>query len=583
VNAHIAVIAPRDIGWIRAAAGSMMLIDEDVATAHLVVTAPEYAAAVLAHAPGSLCVIIGEPVEAADPRIAHFIRRGIPLEHAFALLASLAGGRPYAPLLPEPDSPMAARTAQRAFVASRRLAAATDLADAEAQAVAAVIELCAADRAHCLFHDPDDGGLWSEALMRESGDDRRSTAGLVGFAARTGLMAFAERVEQDRRWVAAIDDPTGEPGGRLLVQPIASPSGAIHAILVAARGSREAAFTQADADLLARYAGLAGPFLDQLSSHRQAQEIAHEGADPEGLFRTEAVEAQGETRWGDVIRVTPMWMSRAYWLLVALLVGSAAYLWVGTVATYSSGPAVIRATARAEVVARTAGNITAVEGAPGEQVAAGAVIARLDDQNQRAALDRAEEEFDSQLRNHMLDPSDSAADGALRALRQARDAARSALEERVVRAAASGAIADMRVHPGQHVQPGDIVASLVQGEGGLEVIALLPGEDRPQLAPGMSVRLELLGYRYSYQSFQIDSVTPDVIGPSEARRVVGPEVADGLKFGGPVVLVRGRLQRDVFDSDGRTFRYHDGMLGSAEVRVRLDRILFSLFPWLKGL
>jgi biotin carboxyl carrier protein len=581
MNARIGVAAPQDFAWIRAAAGTLVI--DDIAAAQVVVTAPEYAAAVLDHAPHALLVIIGEPTPVADPRVAHFIRRGLPLEHVYALLTSLAGRSAVAPPLPEPDSPAAARSAQRAFLASRRLAAATDLADAEAHAAAAVVELCGADRAHCLFHDPDDGSLWSEARIREAGDERRSTAGLVGFAARTGLMAVADRAGHDHRWVREIDDPSGEPNQRLLVQPIASPSGAVHAVLVAVRGGRRPAFIEADGDILARYAGLAGPFLDQLSSHRQAEAIAHADAREDGLFRPEAVAAQGETRWGDVIRVTPVWMSRAYWLLVALLVGAAGYLWVGTVATYSSGPAVIRATARAEVVARTAGNITVVEGSPGEQVTPGAVLARLDDQNQRAALDRAEEEFDSQLRNHMLDPSDSAADGALRALRQSRDAARSALEERVVRAASGGTIADLRVHPGQHVQPGDIVASLVQGEGGLEVIVLLPGEDRPQLAPGMAVRLELLGYRYAYQSFQIDSVTPDVIGPSEARRVLGPEVADGLKVAGPVVLVRGRLKGDVFDADGRTFRYHDGMLGSAEVRVRLDRILFSLFPWLKRL
>jgi hypothetical protein len=177
------------------------------------------------------------------------------------------------------------------------------------------------------------------------------------------------------------------------------------------------------------------------------------------------------------------------------------------------------------------------------------------------------------------------ADAAVRQLRQARDAARAALDDRIVRATSSGTIADLRVHPGQHVQPGDIVASTAHGSGvgALELVALLPGQDRPQLAPGMPLRLELYGYRYAYQSLVIDSVSSDVIGPTEARRVLGPGVADSLPLGGPVVLVRGRLPRDVFEADGRTFRYHDGMLGVAEVRTRTDRVLFTIFPWLKRL
>ena len=579
---RIAVFAPDDMEWIRAASGSFV-IDEDIATAHVVVTTADRAAAALARAPRTPVVIIGDPGEVDDGRVVHFVRRGLPLEQLAALLTSLAGRRPSLPPLVEPETPAAARRAQSAFLASRRLAAASDLAEMESIAVAAVLELTGADRAHCLFHDPDDGSLWSEARMRDGSDDRRSTAGLVGFAARTGVPAMIDRVGRDPRWLAAIDDPSSGPDERMLVRPIASWTAEVHVVLVAVRGGRRPSFTGADAELLARYAALAVPFVEQLSSHHQAQRVLQDAGGDADLFRPEAMAAQDEARWGDVIRVTPLWMAWAYWLLVATAVVGLAYVSLGTVATYSTGPAVIRATARGDVVARTAGNVMAVERSPGERVTAGDVIARLDDQNQRAALERAEEELESQLRNHMLDPSDSVADAAVRQLRQARDAARAALEDRVVRAAAAGAIADVRVHPGQHVQPGDIMASVVRGAGGLEVIALLPGEDRPKLAPGMSIRLELQGYRYAYQSLTIESVSSDVIGPTEARRVLGPEVADSLSLDGPVALVRGRLPGDVFDADGRSFRYHDGMLGVAEVRVRLDRILLALLPWLKRL
>lgn len=581
---RIGVVAPEHIAWIRAAASTLVVADT-IAGARLLVTTADRVDKLAASVPGKPVVVVGDPTHAVDQRVAHVIRPGLSSQRLSVLLAALAGRRAHLAPPADPDTPAGLLSAERAFLVSRALAGASNLVEAEAIAVTAVVELADADRAHCLFHDPDDGSIWSEARMREEGDDRRAIAGLVGFAARTGVPARVERAGRDRRWFAAIDDPGGEPDERLLVQPIVSASGAIHVVLVAVRSGRRSPFSHGDADVLARYAALAAPFVDQLSSQHQARTSLDQSPRQSGLFRAEAGAAHEETRWGSVIRVVPPWMGWAYWLLVAVAAAVALYAAVGTVATYSSGPVVIRATARTEVVARATGNVTAVERAPGDEVAAGAVIVRLDDQAQRAAFDRAVQEFESQLRNHMLDPSDLVADASVRQLRQARDAARAALDDRIVRATSSGTIADLRVHPGQHVQPGDIVASTAHGTGAgaLELVALLPGQDRPQLAPGMPLRLELHGYRYGYQSLVIDSVSSDVIGPTEARRVLGPGVADSLPLDGPVVLVRGRLPRDVFEADGRSFRYHDGMLGVAEVRMRTDRVLFTIFPWLKRL
>jgi membrane fusion protein (multidrug efflux system) len=349
-------------------------------------------------------------------------------------------------------------------------------------------------------------------------------------------------------------------------------------VLVALRRSRRAPLGPGEASALTRFAALSAPLLDQLSVHVEGQEML-EG--DRSLFRAEARAAQVQA-WGEVVRVAPSWLSWAYWLLVVLLVGSGAFVALGSIATYSSGPAVIRSTARSSLTARTAGNIAAVPVAPGDRVEPGTVVAQLDDVDQRASVERLGREFDAQLRNHMLDGSDSAADQALRTLRLQLEQARTALDERSIRATAGGVVSDVRVRAGQHVEPGDIAASIVDGNGGLEVVALLPGEDRPQLAPGMTLRLELAGYRYAYQALAIDSVSADVIAPSEAKRVLGAEVSD-LHLGGPVVLVRGRLAGTEFEHDGKKYSYHDGMLGTAEVPVRTERILFALVPGLRRL
>lgn len=528
--------------------------------------------------PAPPIVVLGDPDALAPtvaPRVHYVLRPEAPPEHLRALLAALAGPRSRErPTLPPPRTTPEARTLEHAFVASRRLAAATDLAAAEAVLIESTLELADADRARCFFHDADDGALWSELTTDDA--PRRAVAGLVGFAARTGVGVNVARAAADPRWSRAIDGPDG-PRDHLLVWPVLDSDGASQAVLVAARDERRPAFDDAACAALARLCDLAAPLLTQLEARALAQAVLAR-APAAQLFRREAVEARQPARWGDVVRVAPAWLPAAYWLMVGLLLASVAYLALSRVSTYSSGPAVVRAATRRDASARLAGTVLAVERGVGDRVEAGAVLARLDDAAQRAAVERLTRAFEAQLRGHLLDPGDEDDTAALQRLRVELDAARDALEDRLVRSPIAGQVAELRAHPGQRVEPGDVVASLVDGEGALEVIALLPGEDRPRLAPGMELRLELDGYPYSHESIAIDSVSAAVIAPAEALRVMGAELGDGLRLGGPVVLARGRLAAPELVFDGRRLLLHDGMRGVAEVRIDEQRALFALIP-----
>jgi membrane fusion protein (multidrug efflux system) len=99
----------------------------------------------------------------------------------------------------------------------------------------------------------------------------------------------------------------------------------------------------------------------------------------------------------------------------------------------------------------------------------------------------------------------------------------------------------------------------------------------------MELRMELQGYRYAYQNLLVTDVGGEVVGPAEARRYLGDEIADAATLGGPVVLVTARLPTLTFQSEGKTRRFHDGMWGKAEVRVRSERILIALVPALRAL
>jgi membrane fusion protein (multidrug efflux system) len=540
--------------------------------------------AFLSDAPdGPPIVMVGDPEGEVDPRISYVVRAAIPDDQLQALLMALATGSALAPPVQAstPQNQDEARRMQRAFAASRKLATAADLVSTEVVAVQTVCELLDVERAYCLYYDAEHGAVWSETKQRADGDDRRAYGGMVGWTARTGLPCWAEIAGEDARFVAAIDDPDGDPASPIYVQPILGADARVHAVLVAVRRPRRPPLGQPEALMLARFSQLAAPLLDQLSIHVEGQQLLEQN-NGESIFRSEAMAiAAGPQQWGDVVRVMPSWLSWAYWLLVLLLAGTITFVSIGRVSTYSTGPAVIRSTARTSITARTAGNVGTVEVTPGEPIQQGDVIARLDDIDQRATLDRVAKEFETQLRNHMLDPEDNAADTSVRTLRLQLEQARTALDERAIRATTAGTVSDVRVHPGQHVEPGDIAAAIVDGSSGLEMIALLPGEDRPQLASNMPLRLELAGYQYVYQSLSIESVSSDVIAPSEARRVLGPEVADSLHLSGPVVVVKGKLASTSFEVDGRTFQYHDGMLGTAEVPVREERIIVALIPGLR--
>lgn len=139
----------------------------------------------------------------------------------------------------------------------------------------------------------------------------------------------------------------------------------------------------------------------------------------------------------------------------------------------------------------------------------------------------------------------------------------------------------MRVREGQHLAAGDTVATLLRAGSAPYLVALLPGSDRPQLRPGMLLRFEVTGYRYAYQQLEIEAVAEQVIGPAEARRYLGPQSADSVPLDSSVVLVRARLPAESFRVGDDVLRYHDGMSGRAEARLRSEPILVTLLPWLE--
>ena len=523
--------------------------------------------------------------ELPEGTVVHYrLHPGLSREHVRLLWSSLRGlPPPAAP--PTFDDPQRASQMTRVFDIVSAVASRHKLDEAATVLAGSVAGLVQAERVHCLFHDTDSGILWSELEDDGRDDELAASVGLAGFAARTGRLAHASRADADPRYHRTVDDPAGNGRESVLAQPVVGPDGEIHIVLVAIRSQKD--FAEDHRSLLAAVASHVAPSVHLLALRMEAESVIEAGReDGEGLFRREAIEAYvSRGRRGDVVRVLPTWVRWAYWMLLVLLAMSAVYLVVGRVDEYSVGRAVVRVSGRSDISAHAAGKVVAVDVAPGQHVEAGDVVARLYRAAEAAELERNERDLNEQLRARMLDPGDPAARQAVSSLRAEVQRARARLEERTIRAPSGGTISAVLVQPNQHVNPGDLVASLEGPDTQPSVVALMPGADRPKLTPGMSLRLELDNYRYAYQDLVIESVSDEIIGPTEARRSLGRRIADGVGIGisGPIVVVKARLPADWFKAKGKVYRYHDGMAGFAEVRTGSRRIVVALIPQLEEL
>ncbi len=303
------------------------------------------------------------------------------------------------------------------------------------------------------------------------------------------------------------------------------------------------------------------------------------------IFRKEAL-ASHETkyRWeGDLLRISPAWMTWAYRVLVGCVAVALLYSILATVNEYASGPAVIRITGQTQLTARLPGVVSSVEVKPGDRVEAGHVLVRFNDVAERDQLDKVTKEFNLQLIKRLQDPLDASTQQVLASLRAQKALAEHTLEERRLRAPHPGAVSDIRIRPGQQLNSGDKILSLLPEKAAFRLVALVPGHYRPMIKLGTRLRLEVSGYKYTYHNFIVDSMGDEIIGPNEARRYLGEELSDSVSLLGPVVLIQAHLPTKGFIAEGKAYNYYDGMQGTAEVPIRTQSVLLSLLPVLRRL
>ena len=475
--------------------------------------------------------------------------------------ASIAAPRPPPPPAPPPVASPAAAVAAIADVAIpaelatpvyglvRRLALQTELAAADRVLRVGLAELTDATTARSRFVG-DDGAPWS---LEDQGAGGPSDSVLAQIAA------------------------AGMPvcNGHILVQPIVA-AGRTVALIVLERNERLTGFglvERAIALLVAREC--AGLVHQLLGAHSERQREA--AADARSLFRPEALEShRSRGNEGALLGLSPRWIRRAYPLACALVVIALGFAVFAEVPTYSTGPVVITVDGR-DMTAPAQGTVEAIAVNPGDRVSAGQELARLYSVQEHAELEQADQEYSNALTTFLLD-FDDVAKQTLAAASAKRDRSRAVVEARTVRATDDGVVSDVRVRTGQNLMPGDRILTIVPEGADPVVVALLPGQDRPRLRPGMTLQVELKGFIKPRERVTITEVGAEVLGPDDARRMLGAQFADLVGQSGAWVLVKARLPRRTFAAQHHTYHFHNGLRGTGEVRIESKPFLVTLIP-----
>ncbi len=509
-----------------------------------------------------------------------------------------------------------ARILRNIIEASQRLAMQRELSDITGVLVNTIKDCLHADRASCLFHDADEGILWSELSRlppaNRPGDEAVSDArtpmetkrGLAGAAVRTASATSAVPAASDPRYDRELDDPLGDGSERIVCHPVvgrdADGKRQVHAVLVAVyadsadpwaddsdNGAPQSNGAPSKHDraerALATLAAHVSPIIDGVALHGEVgaaiEQIEQAQGKTSDVFVRDAIEAhQAPAQHGNVIQVTPTWLPWVYRGLLAIVAVAVIYGAIGTLSQYTSGSAVIRLGGRADVTSDVAGTVMMLGGEIGDGVRKGQVLATLYDAEESADFARLQREFELQVLAVLRAPGDEGARRALGTLSAQRRQAQARLAARAIYAPQDGTIGDILVREGQPIRPGKTIMSLVVDQAQTTLMAFFPGGDRPHLQPGLPLRLKLDSFPRAPQEFIIESVADTVVSPSEARRFVGDDLSEGLALPASVVIVSASAPATTFAAEGQAFHYHAGMQGIAEVRLRSQRILRALFP-----
>jgi multidrug resistance efflux pump len=357
------------------------------------------------------------------------------------------------------------------------------------------------------------------------------------------------------------------------------------AVITMTRNPRNPAYHPVEQIAMIALARESAAILHHLAvTHIQKQ--AEINADKGGLYRGEALEAhRARGTEGVPVHLTPVWVKRTYPVLLVTIICAVLFATMIKVPTYSSGFGVVSYDGK-RVNSSFQGAVAEVVVKPGQEVHKGQVVLKLNTAKEDAEYKLALTEYNAAKTQYLGDRNDEGNKRAVVAAAGKLEHAKNQLETRVIRAPKDGVVSDTRIKQGDNLNPGDQILTIVDKTTEPEIIAFLPGGDRPRLRVGMELQVDLSpsGYKKKRETAIITEIGTEAIGGAEAAKYVGATLADsmqGLKNGGPFVIVKARLSSATFKTDKQELRYTHGMQAQTEVRIQEKPFLVTLLPALE--
>jgi membrane fusion protein (multidrug efflux system) len=354
------------------------------------------------------------------------------------------------------------------------------------------------------------------------------------------------------------------------------------AVITLIRNARQPAYQLIEQVAMVALAREAAPILHHLAvAHLQHQSEIQ--ADKGSLYRGEALEAH-RTRGqeGQLVQLSPIWVKRAYPLLVAALVIAVVFAVFIKVPTYSTGTAVVLFEGSTSVTATTSGTVGRVFVKENEAVKKGDPLLELASPEAAAQLAQAETEWRDQQVQFLFDQTDEQVRKSLKSAATSRDHALALVEARTIRAPRDGVVTNLHVKEGVALQLGGYVLQITDENSEIEVLGFLPSKDSPRIRETMGMQLDLDGYKKARVIGTITHVQSDAVSGSEAAKLGGEilaeSIAKDLQAGTTWITIRARLPSRTFRTERSTYRYHHGMHATVEIKIQSKPFLATLLP-----
>ena len=415
-------------------------------------------------------------------------------------------------------------------------------------------------------------------------EDVHSQSGLAGYALRTNRTEVFLDCEHDPCFDPEIDGARQAIIRHAIVAPMRDLYGETRLLVYVSASASQWPDPEADRADVERFTEASTAFFlkhlyqETDALHVQRRATAAGIKQHTEVFRVAAVQAQNEGFQAEpvVLEAGAGWTKHTYRLLLAAACVMLLASMLIQVNQYATGWGVVRTGQKVPLQATIEGNIDKLHIASGSAVTKGTLLLELNSQSERNNHDQAQNRFDEAVRARLLNLNDFAVANQLPGLRAAVLVAQNELRRRQIFSPVSGLVSDLRLESGQYIAAGQHLFDISQAGAKRKLTALLPGSFRPQLSLGQRLRVKLSGYAFTTLELKIARIGDELVGPTQARRLLGAAREDAFPVSGSNVWVEADIEQATFAFNGRDLSFHDGLAGEVEIVVDRAPLVLQL-------